>query len=70
MMNTVKNNINEVKEQMENWWNFGEQDKPLLYIQCLKDEHETIPETDDLEKHWTDVDFIVNRAMKGMCVVG
>ena len=63
-MNTAKNNINEVKKQMENWWNLGEQDKPLLYIQCLKDEHEPIPETDDLEKHWMDVDFKIDRAMK------
>jgi hypothetical protein len=49
---------------LENWWNFGPQDNPLLFIQVLKDDHEVLPDTDDLKKYWTDVDFIMKRVIK------
>jgi hypothetical protein len=49
---------------LENWWDFGPQENPLLSIQVLKDDHHVLPDTDDLEKYWTDVDFIMDRVIK------
>ncbi len=54
----------QVQSELENWWNFGTQNKPLLFISVLKDDHELPVDTDDLEKYWTDVDFIISRNMQ------
>lgn len=58
------NNIEHVQRQMKNWWEFGVQNNPLLFIQVLKDNHEPIPDTENLEEYWTDIDFIIKKAMK------
>ena len=56
--------FSEIHEKLENWWNFGEQEKPLLLCTALKDTHNPLPDTDDLKKYWTDIDFIIERNMK------
>lgn len=57
-------NLKGIQADLENWWNFGEQDRPLLLIKALKEDCPQLPDTDDLEKHWTDVDFIMDRVIK------
>lgn len=57
-------NLAALQAELENWWNFGEQEKPL-YLITLPPETE-LPDTDDLERWWMDVDFIVDRQMRVM----
>ncbi len=51
-----------VRDKLENWWNFGDQDKPLIISSYVK-EPDKIPDTNDLTKFWTDQDFIIERTL-------
>lgn len=51
-----------VRPQLENWWDHGSQEKPLVMVSHLAPEA-TLPQTDDLVRHWTDVEFVVRRAI-------
>ncbi|MFI4912386.1 MAG: hypothetical protein ACIAQZ_12030 [Sedimentisphaeraceae bacterium JB056] len=63
IMNQIEN-LKIIHEKLENWWNFGPQSSPLLLASVLKDDHSPLPDTDDLKKYWTDVDFIIERNMR------
>jgi len=54
----------EIQEQLENWWNHGGQENPCLLITLAPPAFANIPDTDDLECWWMDVDFIIDRQMK------
>lgn len=57
-------NDSRIKKQLENWWNFGKQDKPLLFIQTKKDNTVDVPDTDNIIQYWTDINFIIDRDLK------
>ena len=53
-----------IQNRLTNWWNHGPQDNPLLLIRAANDNRSQLPDTEDLEQHWTDTDFIMDRAIK------
>ncbi len=55
-----------IQAQLENWWDHGEQEYPLLLIALPPPESAGIPDTDDLDRWWMDVDFIIDRQMKSI----
>ena len=55
-----------VKDQLIAWWNHEEQERPLFLMTVGKDDSSPAPDTDDLERHWYDVDLAVEGAMWGM----
>jgi len=57
---TLFERLSLVKDRLENWWNFGDQNKPLILSSYLKP-NSIIPDTDILSKFWTDLDFIIKR---------
>ena len=59
-------NLTALQAQLENWWNFGEQERPCFLITLPPPPDAAIPDTDDLERWWMDVDFILDRQMKLM----
>jgi hypothetical protein len=54
----------EIQARLENWWNHGEQENPLLLITLPPPASANIPDTGDLDRWWMDVDFIIDRKMK------
>jgi hypothetical protein len=60
---TLDRNLAAIQDRLKNWWHFGEQDKPCVIIRTLKDDHAPIPDTADLTRFWTDVDFVIDRQM-------
>ncbi|MCU0644597.1 MAG: hypothetical protein MUC94_10080 [bacterium] len=62
MINLIQK-IAEISAQLENWWNHGAQKNPCIVASVLKENHEPIPDTDDLKKFWTDIDFVINRTL-------
>jgi hypothetical protein len=59
------NSLPRIQAQLENWWNFGEQETPCLLITLAPqdgDAYEEVP----LERWWKDRDFIIERQMKLM----
>ncbi len=58
------NNCEKTHSLLNNWWNFGKQNMPLLFMKALKNDHPPIADTEDLQKYWTDVDFIIERDMQ------
>jgi hypothetical protein len=59
-------NLTVIQTQLENWWNFGEQERPCFLITIPPPADAAIPDTDDLERWWMDVDFILERQMKAI----
>ena len=55
-----------IKDQLIAWWNHEEQERPLFLMTVGKDGSSPAPDTDDLERHWYDVDLAVEGAMWGM----
>ncbi len=55
--------VSKVEKKLTNWWEHGDQKHPLIITSCLKKKHEPIPDTDNLEKFWLDIDFIMKRQM-------
>ncbi len=53
-----------VQAQLENWWAFGDQQHPCLLITVPPPASAALPDTDDLERWWMDVDFILERQMQ------
>ncbi len=53
----------EVEAALRNWWVGGSQEHPLILATTLK-EGTTLPSTTDLNRHWLDQDFIIERKMK------
>ena len=63
-MSGLSERLSHISDKLENWWNHGDQKNPCIIASVLKENHEPIPDTDDLEKFWTDVDFVINRTIK------
>ena len=55
-----------IQARLQNWWEFGEQKNPCLLITIASLKTAAIPDTNDLEKWWMDIDFIIDRQMKVM----
>ena len=54
----------EQKERIENWWNFGDQERPLIFCSCV-DPAKPIPEkVENLDNFWNDPDLMVEREMQ------
>jgi hypothetical protein len=56
--------INKIRKRLECWWEHGDQKNPCLILSTRHASKDSIPETDDLTKFWTDVDFIINRQLQ------
>lgn len=54
----------DVRAALENWWGHGDQEHPCLLITIPPAPSGLIPDTDDLEKWWMDIDFIIDRQMR------
>lgn len=55
-----------IQDRLENWWNFGEQERPCFLITMPPSANTEVPDTDDLEQWWMDIDFTIDRQMKLM----
>jgi hypothetical protein len=53
---------NEAKNRLSAWWNHEEMDRPCFMFSMVNN-IEAVPDTEDIEKYWTDVDFILSREM-------
>lgn len=53
---------NQIKDRLEAWWNHEDQESPCFVIK-VTDTGSGIPDTDDLNKYWTDESFIIQREM-------
>ncbi len=60
----MRTDLETVQNELNNWWHFGPQDKMLTSAKALKENHPPLPDTDDLKRYWTDVDFILQRTMQ------
>lgn len=58
----LPSNTKRIQERLENWWEFGDQGRPLVVAKAVDPEAD-IPDTDDLERFWTDPDVILPRKM-------
>ena len=63
-MSGLSERISKISGKLENWWNNGDQKNPCIIASVLKENHELIPDTDDLKKFWSDTDFVINRTLK------
>jgi hypothetical protein len=53
-----------VRARMENWWASGDQEFPCLLAETPKADYvASVPDTNDLNRFWTDTDFIMARTM-------
>jgi hypothetical protein len=50
-------------DRLCNWWNWGDQDRPCIVMNRLSDGPTQIPQTEDLNTYWTDLDFRIRRRM-------
>ena len=62
-MSAFQDRLSQIVPRLEDWWHHEDQEKPCIIASALKDSHGPIPETENLEKFWTDVDFITDRNM-------
>lgn len=56
--------LKEVAPKLECWWNDGDQSFPCILIQVLKDDHEKIPDNENLIDYWTNTNFVIDRQIK------
>ena len=62
-MNLSELDLPGIQARLENWWAHGDQKHPCIKaIQPCSDESR-IPDTQDLHRWWTDIDFIIERQM-------
>lgn len=54
----LNKNIKEIQSNLENWWEFGDQESPCIIASKIIGD---IPDTDNLKKHWEDTDHIMKR---------
>ena len=62
--NSLLSGFQNVQATLENWWEYGEQEHPCLLITLPPDPSASIPDTDNLEQWWMDVDWIIDRQMR------
>jgi len=63
-MINLNEKLKDIAPRLECWWNHGDQDTPCILIQVLKDNHDKIPDADNLVDFWTDVNFVIERQVK------
>ena len=63
-MNQLTSILSDVSGKLENWWQHGNQKYPCIIASALKEKYHSIPDTNNLEKFWTDVDFVIERTLK------
>jgi hypothetical protein len=54
-----------IEGKLTNWWDCGEQDHPLLALTLPVADPVPVPDTDDPERAWFDVDLATARAVAG-----
>ncbi len=54
--------LSEIGDKLECWWEHEEMENPCLVIPVVSKDAK-IPESDDMDKWWNDVDFVVEREM-------
>lgn len=52
----------DIQDRLTAWWEHEDQKRPCILINLLNN-GAVIPDTDDLEKYWTDSDFVTDRAI-------
>lgn len=52
-----------VEDRLRNWWDGGDQEHPCI-LASVRRAGAVVPETDDLNRHWLDQDFIIDRKMR------
>lgn len=62
-MSFSESNLQKIQSRLENWWNHGEQKYPCLKAIKQIPNQSPAPDTQDLHKWWTDVDFVIDRQM-------
>ena len=60
---TLSERLSQVSGKLRAWWEHEDQKNPCINMLALKDDHEEIPDTDDLERFWMDSDFVIKRRM-------
>ena len=55
-----------IQDRLTAWWEHREQKNPCLLITLPDERIEPLPETDDLHRHWFDVDYVISHAMRGI----
>ena len=63
-MSDFQDRLDQIATRLETWWHHEDQEKPCILANALKVNHEPIPETENLEKFWTDVEFVIDRQMR------
>ena len=59
-----QNQLPETQARLQNWWENGDQERPCFLISLPRYTPGEIPDTDDLERWWMDIDFIIRRQMQ------
>lgn len=57
--------LSDIQARLENWWEHGDQEMPLI-LTSVRDENIPLPDTDDLETYWYDVDWRIAREMRAI----
>jgi hypothetical protein len=52
------------KDRIENWWHFGEQDRPVILCACRDPGEAPLPEVRDLDGYWNSPEIMVNRELQ------
>jgi len=52
-----------IEHRLRNWWEFGDQEHPCILASVRRPDASPAPDTDDVTRFWTDVDYIVERKM-------
>ena len=58
-----KTQLPETRARLQNWWEHGDQDRPCFLFSLPLLPGAEIPDTEDLERWWMDVDFILEHQM-------
>ena len=53
-----------IRDRLTNWWEHGDQEFPCLLAETPDADYaDCVPDTDDLNRYWTDEAFILERSM-------
>ena len=65
MVNIKKEIISqEQKDRIENWWSFGDQERPLIFCSCRDPKKPVLSEVKDINNYWNSPDAIVEREIQ------
>src|SRR5690242_2305352 len=60
---SLQSRLPEAQCRLQNWWEHGDQDRPCFLITLPHPSPIDLPDTENLVRWWTDVDFIIRRQM-------